>query len=296
MHFKTNKKDVCTMHTKVKKIINWWFSTKAGKLLAKFSDDNLPVYSAYSAFFLFLSIFPMIILLSTLIRYTPLTEEMVVHSIQSVVPETVGNTLVGWINEIFNGGAGYISFSVIFIIWSASKSFIGIIDGLDNIYKPGVHFSRLVNRLRASICTIFFLAAIGISSILLLFGSMISKNIQKYIPDISNSIIVLINFRLIICFALLFILLTLMYSFLTRQTVNLKNALPGALVTTISWFGFSYLYSLYIDYFFVNISIYGSITTIILLLLWMYICVYIFLTGAEINYIIIQKKTKRTQE
>lgn len=279
----------------VEKALNWWISTKIYRIITRFSNDNLPVYSAQSAFFLFISIFPIIILLSTLIRYTPLTEDMIIGLIEGIAPNIIGDTLISWVNEIYNGNSGYISFSFIFILWSASKSFIGIIDGLDNIYKPGIHFSRLLNRLRAILCTIIFLAAVGIASILLLFGSMLSEKIHEYLPALSKSIVLLINFRMLICFAILFIILTFMYSFLTRQTVRIKSALPGAVSTTIGWFVFSYLHSIYINYSIGKISIYGSITTIILLLLWLYICVFIFLIGAELNYYIITHKNESKQ-
>ena len=80
---------------KLQIFMKWWKQSCPGRILAKFAADNLPAYSAQAAFFLFLSIFPIIILTSTLIRYTPLTDKMLISIIDEVIPGIMGDTLIG---------------------------------------------------------------------------------------------------------------------------------------------------------------------------------------------------------
>ena len=61
--------------------------------------------------------------------------------------------------------------------------------------------------------------------------------------------------------------------------------LPGALISAVGWIGFSYLYSFYIDNFSNYANIYGSLTAVVLMMLWLYFCMYIMLFGAEVNVI-----------
>lgn len=288
--FKTNKPK------KLQKLMDRWQNSRPGRILSKFAADNLPAYSAQAAFFLFLSIFPIIILTSTLIRYTPLTDQMLINIIDEVVPGIMGDTIIGWINEIYTGGLGYISFSIIFILWSASKSFIGIIDSLDNIYKPEKRYPRIINRIRATICTVLFMVFILFAGILLIFGTKFSSWIKIVIPALPGFAGKLIDLRSVVAISVFFIILVIMYSFLTRKTIRPGNAVPGALFTTLGWFVFSYMYSLYIDNMANGSSIYGSITAIVFLMLWLYFCMYIFLVGAELNYYISTQTGTRIQD
>ncbi len=282
---------------KLQMFMKWWKQSCPGRILAKFAADNLPAYSAQAAFFLFLSIFPIIILTSTLIRYTPLTDKMLISIIDEVIPGIMGDTLIGWVNEIYTGGLGYISFSIIFILWSASKSFIGIIDSLDNIYKPETRYPRIINRIRATICTVLFMVFIVFAGILLIFGTKFSSWIKLVIPVLPNFAGRLIDLRSVVAISVFFIILVIMYVFLTQKTIKPSNAVPGALFTTLGWFVFSYLYSIYIDKISNGSSIYGSITAIVFLMLWLYFCMYIFLVGAELNhYITMQSSTHQREK
>lgn len=254
------------------------------QITAKFSKDNLAAYSAQSAFFLFISVFPVIILVSTLIRYTPLSKNMLITIINDVIPGVIGDTLINWTNEIYSGASGFISFSIVFVLWSASKSFMGIIDSLDNIYNPEKRYPRIVNRLRAIICTILFMAVVLIAGITVIFANKLVSLLKEFIPDLPDILLTIIESRTIFALAAFLLIVMFMYKFLPRMKIRFKDALPGALFTTLIWFVFSYLYSFYIDNISSAASIYGSITTIILLMLWLYFCMYIFLIGAEINH------------
>lgn len=254
------------------------------QIIRKFINDNLASYSAQSAFFLFISIFPIIILISTLIRYTPLSKDMLTSIINDVIPGAIGETFINWINEIYRGSRAFISFSIIFVLWSASKSFMGIIDSLDNIYNPKKRYPWIVNRVRAIICTVLFMAVILIAGITVIFANRLVSIIKEFFPNIPAWALKIIESRTIFALIAFLLIVTFLYRFLPRVKLKFKNVLPGALFTTLIWFGFSYLYSFYIDSINVATSIYGSITTIILLMLWLYFCMFIFLVGAEINH------------
>ena len=66
--------------------------------------------------------------------------------------------------------------------------------------------------------------------------------------------------------------------------------MPGALFTGAGWILFSYIFSVYINNFSNYSRIYGSLTAIVLLMLWLYSCMTILLYGAEVNMEIIRHK------
>ena len=74
----------------------------------------------------------------------------------------------------------------------------------------------------------------------------------------------------------------MMYKFLPNRKATLKSQLPGAVISAVAWSVFSLCFSIYLDLFSVA-NMYGSLTTLIMIMLWMYFCMFIFLLGAEIN-------------
>ena len=64
--------------------------------------------------------------------------------------------------------------------------------------------------------------------------------------------------------------------------------MPGAMISATGWVSFSILFSFFIDNFSNYSKLYGSLAAVMVLLLWMYVCMYIMFIGAEINFILSQ--------
>ena len=75
----------------------------------------------------------------------------------------------------------------------------------------------------------------------------------------------------------------MIYKFLPNHIVQLKVQLMGAAFSAVGWMIVSWIFSVYLNIFKGFSSMYGSLTTIVLIMLWLYFCMYIILLGAEIN-------------
>ena len=73
-----------------------------------------------------------------------------------------------------------------------------------------------------------------------------------------------------------------MYSLLPNNQASWKEHYPGAVVTSVFWTLYSFGFSVYIDYF-GGFSMYGSLTSIVIVMIWLYFCMYIFFCGALVN-------------
>ncbi|MFW5631338.1 MAG: YihY/virulence factor BrkB family protein, partial [Acetivibrio ethanolgignens] len=98
-----------------------------------------------------------------------------------------------------------------------------------------------------------------------------------------------ISFRVLIALIVLFFFFLAMYIFVPNRKSTVSQEAPGALLTTISWAVFSSVYSYYIDNF-ANFDTYGSLTTIVFLMLWLYFCMYILFIGSEVNVFIQEQR------
>ena len=69
----------------------------------------------------------------------------------------------------------------------------------------------------------------------------------------------------------------------------LFRSLPGAMFAAVGWMVVSWVFSIYLDVFEGFSSMYGSLTTIVLIMLWMYFCMYCILLGGEMNVLLAGK-------
>ncbi len=69
-----------------------------------------------------------------------------------------------------------------------------------------------------------------------------------------------------------------------NRKASFKSQLPGAILSAVSWYVFSFGLSIYVEYF-NGFSTYGSLATIVLVMLWLYFCMYIPLLCAETNVV-----------
>ncbi len=119
---------------------------------------------------------------------------------------------------------------------------------------------------------------------LLVFGNSLQNLVLRLFPVLGNVTFFLINFRTLLALTILTIIFAGLYAVIPDRKQSLWLQLPGAIFSTLCWIGFSYAFSLYFNHFSSYSYMYGSLTAIILLMLWLYFCICILFLGAEINY------------
>ncbi len=249
-------------------------------------EDHVGAYAAQSAFFLVLSLIPIILLLLTLVQYTPVTKADVMSAAYEVFPATIRTTIVSIINEVYNQSRAMIPVTAVMAIWSAGRGTMAITTGLNCIHKQRETRNYLFVRVRAAFYTVLLVVAIVLSLLLLGFGNSISLLVNEHIPVIRYITDFIIEIRTIATICVLMIFSVFLYRFLPNRRGRLRNQLPGAIFTAFGWTLASFFISIYMDIFKGFSNMYGSLTTIVLIMLWFYFCMYILLIGGEINVLI----------
>lgn len=264
------------------------FIKKVYKVIYDFTDrlneDHVYAYATQSAFFIVISAFPLLLLVFSLIRYTPVTEEFLLSAASNIMPETLKPLAESLIREIYEKTSGtVISFTAIFMVWSASKGVLSIIRGLNNVFRIKENRNYFVLRLISSLYTVLFVVGIVLSLVMMVFGNTLLDAFRKHMPILYDVVEWLIGMRILYIPIILTLLFIGLYKLIDDKKYTFMNHLPGALFSAVGWMGFSFFYSLYVDNFAGKSYAYGSLTTIVLLMLWIYICMYILFIGAEIN-------------
>lgn len=250
----------------------------------KCRDDNVSAFASQAAFFIVMSLIPFIMLLISLVQYTPVTAAMVMEMVNKVMPTYLSPFFISIIHEMYNRSVGIVSITAVAAIWSAAKGIQYLTNGLNTVYDIEETRNWLFLRLRAIFYTLILLLTIAASLTLVVFGNSLQKLLLKYLPFVSEMTGGIIRLRSIILLAVLIIFFAVLYKMLPNRKASIRGQLPGSIMSAIGWSVLSFGFSIYVDEF-NGFSMYGSLTTIVLLMLWLYFGMYILLLSAEINNI-----------
>lgn len=260
----------------------------------RISEDHVGAYAAQSAYFLMLSLIPLLLMFLTLVQYTPLTKADVMIAIETLFPSSPNKTssldlwLISIVNEVYNQSRVVVPVTALVTLWSAGRGVLAVTTGLNCIYRTTETRNYIYLRIRAAFYTLILGVSIVFSMLLLVFGNSISALVNSYIPFLQPTIDMILGNRTLVAFCFF----TLFFAMLYRYLPNHKNKahrsksrklFPGAFVSAVSWLVISFIISIYVDIFKGFTNMYGSLTTIILLMLWMYFCIYALLLGGELN-------------
>jgi len=265
---------------------------RINKFINKVADDHVSAYAAQSAFFLMLSLVPIILLLMTLVRYTPITQTDIIEAANELFPKSIRATIISIINEVYRQTGTTISITVLMTLWSAGRGVLAISNGLNTIRGTKETRNYIMLRVRAAFYTVLFLLAIILSLVLLGFGNSISLLLNKHVPVIRYVIALIIKFRTVVMILILILFSISIYTFLPNKKGRFIIQIPGAIFNALGWTLVSFLISIYMDIFKGFSNVYGSLTTIVLIMLWLYFCMYIMLLGGVINNLLEERLDK----
>lgn len=265
-----------------------WKQNKGIQLFLHFSrhinDCSLSAHAGQTAFFFMLSFFPFMLFLFALLRLTPLSEEGFTSYILYIIPASFRDFIGKLIHNIYTASnTKVLSISIFSAIWLGSKSFLSLVQGLNSMYQQKESRNYIILRLFAFLDSILFAILLLITLTFLVFGNWLHQNLAAFFPAATSVITYFIDFRMLIGFFILFLIFLLMYYFLPNCKWKIRHHVPGAFLASLGWLLFSYLYSFYVDYFSNYSSFYGTMTTIALLMVWLYACMYLLFFGGVLN-------------
>lgn len=256
----------------------------------KIRDDFIAAFSAQAAFFIIISFFPFLMLLLSILQFFPIQPGTLLRILTSIFPTAVNPLIITAIIEISKATGTVISITAITALWSASKGFLAIMRGLNSVYGIKETRNSLMLRAISTFYTLIFAFMLIVTMILFVFGNRLYLWIEQRFPLLRDLALVIISLRTIIGLFILLIFFLIVYVVIPNRKSRMMNELPGAMVCAAGWMGFSYAFSFYIDNFANYQPMYGSLTAIVLFMLWMYFCMYILFIGAEINLLFENKE------
>jgi len=247
------------------------------------SEDHVPAYANMAAFFIMLSLIPIIILLLALVQYLPATQEDVLDMLKLIFPGNLDSFIESIVGEVYTSSLITIPLTVIAAIWGAGRGIMAIAKGLNCVHDIIETRNYFQLRIRAALYTILLLLVIVLTLVLQVFGVQLADFLVKKIPIIIHITDWIIKYRTFLVLPFITLFAWAIYCFLPNKKVRKKTELPGAVFTAIGWAVCSWIISKFTVIFKGFSNMYGSLTMIILFMLWLSFCMMILLIGGEVN-------------
>jgi membrane protein len=256
-----------------------------GKKIAAFLRPmHIPLHSAYTSFFLILSLFPSLLLLLGLLRYTELNSRDLLDFLQGWLPESLLPTVEALVQSSYrHSSSTVISVSVLAALWSASRGMYGLLRGLHGVYGEETAGGYWKKRVLSIAYTLSFLVVLVLTLLLHVFGNTILDYLWMMTNPVLMALMNVIDLRFVLLLGLQSSLFCAMYALLAGKRRSVFRCLPGALLASLGWLTFSRLFSVYVTHFSRYSNIFGSIYGLALGMLWLYFCISILFYGAAFN-------------
>jgi len=203
-----------------------------------------------------------------LVKSLPVSADFITTNIESLVRA--------------RGAAGIVS--VVILLWSASKLVAALSRGINNALDMKRPYAFYLSRLRNFGLTLG-VATLIFSTIALAPAAEVLAELELDVFGTAGNALFDIVTGHVAGFAFTFVILAVIYKIIPFERLGWKELMPGIVVaTSLIELGkelFSFYYS--------NVSnydlIYGSLTSVIVLLLWLYFCARVILYGTEIIFV-----------
>jgi len=239
------------------------------------------------SFNFFLALFPAIIFFFTLIPYLPITnfQTTLFEILQTFLPSNAFETVKSTISDIItNKRSGLLSVGFIMTLYFATNGVNAIIEAFNHTYHTVETRSWIRQRLISLFLVIILSVLLIISILLITIGSFVLNYLVDYgILKGQLTIYLLFASRWIILLAMLFFGVSFLYYFAPAKKKTFRFISAGStlatILTLIATLGFNY----YVANFSKYNALYGSIGTLIIVLMWIYFNAIILLIGFELN-------------
>lgn len=245
---------------------------------------GIPGHAANAGYFIVLSVFPALVLVLSLLRYTPLDAGDLLDLLADFLPEALLPAAEKLIVSTYAHTSGaMVSISAAGALWSASRGIYGLLMGLNRIY--GVEESRgyWYTRLISVLYTFGFLVVLLLTLVLGVFGNSILSMLPPAKDPLGIFLSEMVDLRFLLMLLLQTALFTAMFMVLPNRRNGFRESFPGAVLACLGWMVFTRLFSFYVEHFSRYSNIYGSVYAVALSMLWLYCCLSIVFYGGALN-------------
>ena len=268
--------------------------TLASALWRRYTRHDVSHQAAALAYFLLFSLFPILVLASIFMRNLDLDLSGLLFTLSHILPERVLLLIehyISYASEHISRSLMY--FSLIFSIWFPMRATDCLIHAVRRAYALSAPKHPLLYRCKTLLYTALLLLSLVLTGLL----ASLSRNAVALwvvflgLPEKFAQLWGILRF--LILGLIVFAALSALYVIAQDIHIPLSAVLPGAVASTLAWIALSAVYSFYAEYISNYNLVYGALSTVAIVLIWLYLTAMILIMGAELNAVITHRKQHR---
>ena len=265
------------------------------RIITLFMKPEMGILPGQLAYFIIMAIFPFLALLGYMISKITIISSFFISATEALLPKSVINVLSPFIaNSSLTGNVALVMIIGLILVSNGTHS---IIIASDEIF--GIKWGDYVKRRVKAFFMIFILIFLFIFvTLVLAYGNVIINKIMAldFLKDYkSNIYFIFMILKWPVAFILLFIILKFLYAIAPDEQIPSMFMTKGSIFTSLGWIISTSCYSYYVSNIANYTLFYGSLSSVIILMIWIYLLSFIFVMGMAINaeeYAVYKKEQK----
>ncbi|WKF84274.1 YihY/virulence factor BrkB family protein [Lacticaseibacillus pantheris] len=250
----------------------------------RYSDAEIGTRAASVTYYTVLSLFPLLITVGNLLPVFGLSYSNISQYLAQVIPSRI----MTWLNPIIKGlltstSGGVLSIGAVATLWTASLGITELKNGYNRVYgvKPAQNF--IIKRLVSMLLLLALVLVMGAVLLSFTFGSQFLEWLVPVIGLDDTWLQTFNDWRWPVTLVAVVTVIIIVDYALPNVKTKLRYVLPGALFSVVTLLAVSQLFTLYMRYFGTRYSSYGTIGTVMVLMLWLDLSAMLLIIGALIN-------------
>ena len=235
-------------------------------------------------YYLLFAIFPLLIFISTLVGLMNLDIEELMSTVSHILPEQVAGIMRSYLEYVSTSPSRQLLvFSLIFSVWFPMRATSCLMHSVRKAYGVSRPASMIGGTLRNFFFTLWLIVTIAASIVLTTVGRRALAFAAKFVRLPDSFIDLWGSLRFVLLGVVMLLVLVPLNMVAQGRRCPLWEVVPGVLLSMAAWLALSLAFSYYVEQVAHYSELYGSIATIVVVLLWLYMTGQVLIMGAEYN-------------
>jgi membrane protein len=263
----------------------------------RYLNHGVSIQSAALAFYLLFTIFPLMIFFSALLGLLHLDVSGISTVVSAVLPSAVVKLLEMYLNYVSrNPSIRLMLFGLFFSIYFPMRAVNTLMRAVRTAYHLGPPRAAVRHMIKTLLYTVLLIVTIVLTLVTLMVSNLALHYATEHFSFPLELAVLWRQLRYPLVTVLMFFALYLLYALTQDSRQPWKNLWPGVMASLLSWLLASWLFSFYVENIAAYSLLYGSIGTVIVLLVWLYLTACILIMGAELNGTLISLRKEKDEE
>lgn len=276
----------------VEKVMSWKWVQFLVEMVEIYFNKHIGRSAAELAYFLILTFFPILICINAFVGLLKIDPYVVLNTLEPFLPQGLLNVVNDYLVYItVNESSALLMAGIVMTLFSASAAMRGLMDSMADIYERE-SYGGIMKVVASVLFSILLLITIYASMVAVLTGNWFFNLLMRYwpawVPEIHR-----INWnwmRFVALWGLMLLLMVLVYRMAAPRAKPRVPVFGGALLASVALVGASVIFSYFIGMSSNYSLVYGSLASVIILLLWLYLCGNIVILGSVFNTVRYRRK------